>query len=372
MLRILRNKKTAKKIWIGLAIIIIPAFALWGFVGSNDEKNSSTAGKIFGKNISKLEFDKSLSAVKTAALIRFGDKLPEIEKYFDFQSQAWERLILLHEAKKRRINVSDKEVINEIQTAPYLQSKNGFNQKTYQEVLRYGLRLQPRTFEEQTLQNLILIKLYKQITEGIKLSDDQIRQGYLKANAELNIHYIASLFSDSTGKIKPSAEEIAAFYEKNKAMFKVPPAKNAPVRIPELAEIKDKVKAIMVQEEAMKMAESKIKECQEKLKTEDFNQAAKASGLKSSQTAFFKSSGQIENLGSAEIFWEAAEKLKNNESSDILTNENGFYIIRLGSIKPIDEDKFTKEKQDFSKKLLLEKKSEAFAKFTEALIKKAL
>ena len=30
MLRALRNKKTAKKVWIVLAVIIVPAFVLWG------------------------------------------------------------------------------------------------------------------------------------------------------------------------------------------------------------------------------------------------------------------------------------------------------------------------------------------------------
>ena len=111
MLKFLRNKKTAKKIWIGLAIIIIPAFAFWGFGGAgNEHKENSTAGKIFGKNISNLEFKDSLIAVRTMAIMQFGDKLPEIEKYFNFQSQAWERLMLLYEAKRRRIESAAEDI----------------------------------------------------------------------------------------------------------------------------------------------------------------------------------------------------------------------------------------------------------------------
>jgi len=372
MLRILRNKKFAKKIWIGLAIIIIPAFALWGFVGGGrDRQESAIAGKIFGKNISNLEFKSSLTAVKTMAIMQFGDKLPEFEKYLNFEGQAWERLILLHEAKIRKINVKDKEVVEEIQNAPYFQDKNGFSNKIYQEALRYILRIQPRVFEEQTRQNLILAKLYNQIIQNVNFSNDQIRQEYLKANQELNIHYIASLFSDFAEKIKPTDKEIGDFFEKNKAMFKEPPTKDKPTRIPELTEIKNKVKDVLVEEESKKMAENKIKECVEKLKNEEFNQAAKASGLKTSQTAFFKSSDQIENLGAAEIFWNTAKKLKDKELSSILSNEKGCYIIKLGAIKPIDEAKFAKEKQEFGQKLLSKKKNEAFVNFTEALIKKA-
>ncbi len=372
MLKVLRNKKTAKKVWIGLAIIIIPAFALWGFGGAGRSKEETAAvGKIFGQNVSNLEFKESLSAVKTSAIMRFGDKLPEIEKYLNLEAQAWQRLILLHEAKVRKIIVSDNEIINTIQSAPYFQDKYGFNNKAYVGTLRYVFRLQPRVFEEQMRQNLILAKLYDQVTKDVKLSDEQIRQKYLEANQELNIYYIASLFSDLAAKIKPTNKEIAAFFEKNKAMFKEPPVKDKPARIPELAEIKNKVKDALIKEEAKKKAENKIKECVEKLKKKDFKQAAKASGLKTGQTAFFKSSGQVENLGAAEIFWNTAKKLKDKELSSMLSNEKGYYIIKLGAIKPTDEAKFAKEKQEFAQKLISEKKNEVFGKFTEELIKKA-
>ncbi|MDD5477857.1 MAG: SurA N-terminal domain-containing protein [Candidatus Omnitrophica bacterium] len=372
MLKILRNKKTAKKVWIGLAIIIIPAFALWGFGGAFRSKEETAAvGRIFGHNVSNLEFKESLSAVRTSATMQFGDKLPEIEKYLNLQAQAWQRLILLHEAKVRKITVSDKEVISTIQSSPYFQDKYGFSNKVYVETLRYVFRLQPRIFEEQMRQSLTLAKLYDQVTKDVKLSDEQIRQKYTEVNQELNIHYIASLFSDFAAKIKPTDKEIASFFDKNKAMFKEPPAKDKPARIPELAEIKDKVKDALIKEGAKKTAEDKIKECAEILKKEEFIQAAKASGLKTGQTAFFKSSGQIENLGAAEIFWNTAKKLKDKELSSTLSNEKGYYIIKLGLIKPIEEAKFAKEKQEFSQKLISEKKSEVFGKFTEELIKKA-
>lgn len=372
MLKILRNKKTAKKVWIGLAIIIIPAFALWGFGGAfRSKEETAAAGRIFGHNVSSLEFKESLSAVRTSAIMQFGEKLPEIEKYLNLEVQAWQRLILLHEAKKRKISVSDKEVIDTIQSAAYFQDKYGFNNKTYVQTLRYVFRLQPRIFEEQMRQSLTLAKLYERVTKDAKLSDEQIRQKYTEANQELNIHYIAGLFSDFAEKIKPDDKEIADFFEKNKAMFKEPPAKDKPARIPELAEIKDKVKDALIKEEAKKMAEDKIKRCAEILKKEEFVQAAKESGLKTGQTAFFKSGGQAENLGEAEIFWNTAKKLKDKELSGILSNEKGYYIIKLGAIKPIDEAKFAKEKQEFGQRLLSEKKSEVFGKFTEELIKKA-
>ncbi len=373
MLKILRNKKTAKKIWIGLAIIIIPAFCFWGFGSSSrDRQETASVGRIFGRNVSNLEFKNALAAVRTMAIMQFGDKLSEIEKYLNFEGQAWERLILLHEAEKRHLRAKDSEVIDEIQGAPYFQDKTGaFNNKIYQETLRYVLRLQPRAFEEQTRQNLIISKLYDQLTQNVKLNDDLIRQEYLKANQELSIYYIAALFSDFAKNIQPGEKEIGDYFQNNKAMFKQPPVKNLPPRIPELAEIKDKVKAALIEETAKKTAKAMIDQCAEKLKQMDFGQAASSCGLRSTGTDFFKSTAMLEPLGPARRFWESAKNLKNNQPSEVIANEKGYYIVRLRSVKPIDEEKFIKEKESFSKRLLNSKKNELFAAFTEQLKKKA-
>ncbi|MFA6357783.1 MAG: peptidylprolyl isomerase [Candidatus Omnitrophota bacterium] len=363
MLKILRNKKTARKIWIALAIIIVPAFTLWGFgEGTRNKQENAAIGKIFGKKISNLEYKESLAAVKTSAIMQFGDKLPEIEKYLNLPAQAWERLILLYEAKNRKINVTDKETIELIQNTPYFQDKSGFNNKIYTETLRYAFRLQPRTFEEQMRQSLILSKLYQQVTAEVKISDEQIRQEYLKLNQELNIDYFASFSSDFTKKIKPGEKEISEFFKKNKTMFKVPASKDKEAYIPELIQVKDQIKDMLIKEGSRKMAENVINECAKSPKT---------CKIKEKTTIFFKSSDQIKDLGAAKIFWDNAIKLKTNEPSKIFSNELGYYIIKLKSIKPTDEAKFTKEKAEFGQKLLTEKKSKVFADFTAALKKKA-
>ena len=112
MLKKLRKKKTAKKIWIILIVLIMPAFVLWGF-GSfiRGKQDSPYLGIIFGRKISFLEYKDALDAVRNQAIIQFGDNFQEIEKNLNLESQAWERLLLLAEAKKRKISASDREVI---------------------------------------------------------------------------------------------------------------------------------------------------------------------------------------------------------------------------------------------------------------------
>lgn len=183
MLKILRSKKLARKIWIALAIMVLPAFLLWGFGSAlNSKKESEYAGQIFGKKISSLNYGEALDAVKNTAIIRYGEKFSEIEKQLDLKTQAWELLILLHEAKARRINASDREVIELIENYPFFQRSGVFDNRLYAELLQYVFRTQPRAFEEQTRQNIVISKLYAQVTNNIKVDDKEIRETYIKIN----------------------------------------------------------------------------------------------------------------------------------------------------------------------------------------------
>ena len=81
MLKNLRKKKMAKFIWIILAIIVIPAFVLWGSSGTTRSKEESTyLGKIFGKKVTLLELQDAISAVRNQVIMEYGDNSAEIEK----------------------------------------------------------------------------------------------------------------------------------------------------------------------------------------------------------------------------------------------------------------------------------------------------
>ncbi len=460
MLKILRNKKTAKKVWILLAIIIIPAFTLWGFGSSSrDREMNKPAGKIFGKNVSNQDFQNALSAAKTAAIMRFGDEFPKVEKYLNLESQAWERLIMLEEARRRKISIDDREVIITIQKAPYFQKNSAFDNKTYVEILRYVFRLQPRAFEEQMRQNLILAKLYQQVTEGVKIDETRVRQEWLKANEELSIDYIAALFSDFAKKINPSDKDISAYYEKNKEGFREPmdlnleylsfepeetakktgeltakkygldaiakelkldkketglfkqfatppslkipqgtintvinlkPGEPAPAvkiegvyyvfslkektpgRLPELAEMKERIKGILIRDRAREAARDKIDACAEELKkNKTFEQAARSVKLKVKETKFFKSTDKIDELGQAKLFWDKARNLKPEETSGPFSDGNGCYILKLKTVKSVDEEQFAKDKPGLTENMLEQEKNKVFNKFIEETKKKA-
>ncbi|MFA5090698.1 MAG: peptidylprolyl isomerase [Candidatus Omnitrophota bacterium] len=477
MLSKLRNKKTAKKIWIFLAILILPAFILWGAGSITGEKGTSGyVGKVAGRKITWLEYKDSLDAARNEAIIQFQDRLPEAEKYLDLESQAWMRIILLAEAKKRKIKATNQEVITLIQAYPFFKGKNGqFDQNMYSQTLQYVFHTQARIFEEQLRQGLMLAKLYQAVTDEVKLTDEEIKTEYRKANEQISIEYIAGLYSEFAKGIDPSGDEIKDYFASNSFRFKQPlsfnleyiaiiqEAKNnqeenqqakikgiflrlkkekdlqkiakelnlevketglfaqndaipqlgwspqiisllsrmepgrflPPVSvdkgyyimrlkekrepyIPPLETIKEKVKSALIQDKAKGMAKEKIEACLKDLKNKylaknrpvDFTSSARALGLKVDYTDLFGCGTYIEGIGASDSFWTATEGLKEGGVSGIIEMPSGFYIIKLKNRVSVDENKFAKEKEAFSHKLLLQKKERYFAEFVSDLKQK--
>jgi len=149
--------------------------------------------------------------------------------------------------------------------------------------------------------------------------------------------------------------------------------------VPEFEAIQDKIKDAVLVDKAKTIVKNKMESCLKELtdantanpKEIDFDKIANKYGLKSSSTGLFKYGSYIEGIGASDIFWVTARGLKEGAFSQIIDMPSGSYIIKPKSSQPIDEEKFAKEKPDFAKKLLEQKKQEYFAKFFTELRKKA-
>lgn len=318
MLRKLRNKKTAKKIWIVLAIVILPAFILWGSGSIGEKSKNIYVGKAFGRNISFLEYKDAFDAVKNQAILQFGEKLPEIQKYLNLEEQAWERILLLHEAKRRRLKANDKEVIALVQSYPFLQNKGRFDDQLYAQIVQYVFRTQPRIFEEQMRQNIIVRKLFDAISAGIGVTDEEIREEYNKFNEEVSLHYIASLPEELAKEISPSEDELNKYFSDNSLEFKQPLSFN--------------LEYVVLNSEGQE--EKKIKDAINNLvhylrRGEDFSKLAQKQNLTLKETGLFTQTGPIPDIGWSQEILNLAGKAKPNEVLPPVYLEKNYYILKL-------------------------------------------
>jgi len=213
------SKKHIKGVFWALAILIVPSFILWGSSFSmREERTRAYAGVIFGKKITQQQYNNSLTALKHIFILNGASKKEQPDPY-TINKLTWDRIILLAEAKKRNINVSDKEVVNAILKMPFFIVRGKFDNAIYKEILQATFYITERQFEEEIRQALIIEKLYREESSKVKLSPNDIADKYKEKNELLSLNYIAVNFKDfEIGEI--NKEEINKYYAEHSQDFK--------------------------------------------------------------------------------------------------------------------------------------------------------
>jgi peptidyl-prolyl cis-trans isomerase D len=343
MLKKLRHKKTAKKIWITLCILILPAFLFWGIGSvSRNRPKVTYSGKIFGKTVPYSEYKDALEATKNQAIMQFGDKFSEVQKQLNLEAQAWERLILLYEAKKRRIKVGDKEVVDFIRRYPFFQYNGKFDNRIYNQMLEYVFRTQSRVFEEQTRENIMLVKLYESLTKDIQLSEEEIRQVYAQENESISVSYIASVIANFIKEINPTEEEVKNYFFENSLDFKKPLTFNLEY-------------IILDSEDKLKNAVSRVN------KKEDFAKIAADLNIKIQETGFFSQIDPIPGLGWSPQIISILPNLKPGQYLPSVHMDKNYFILKLKEKKNPYIPEFS-EIKDKVKEVFIESKAKEIAK----------
>ena len=176
MLKFLRNKHHQKKIYIILAIAIIPPFLMWGVTTSQkDSKIPATIGVIENKKVSLREYLNSYKAVQHEMALMYGEKLKEAAPTINMKGEAWDRILLLNYAKKEKIKTSDAEVVEWISGQPLFQSHGQFDANIYNLYVTRILRSNARDFEEEIRDVLTIEKIAAKIRLNITVKDEKLK-----------------------------------------------------------------------------------------------------------------------------------------------------------------------------------------------------
>ena len=227
MLKVMRNKELKKKvIWV-VAIVIIISFGFFGTAYLLTGLNSTNyAGKIFGKKVPFSDFEKAYGQVQAQAIMRYGDKFPEVKQYLDLESETWDRLILSFESKKKKISVDDKEVVKTIEEYPFFQREGQFDTLLYNDILRFVFRMDARSFEESIRETIKFSKLFEEETKTVTTTEQEIFQEYQTQNEKIQVSYTLITPKQFINETPFNEEEAKKYYNDNKLKFLIPPSVN--------------------------------------------------------------------------------------------------------------------------------------------------
>ncbi len=132
-------------------------------------------------------------------------------------------------------------------------------------------------------------------------------------------------------------------------------------RVPALAEIKDRVKADLVDERATQRAAATAAELRNRAESDGLEKAAAAAGLVRKETPSLISRGSpLGDLGSGQALDDAAFELKEKALSAPVPVNGGYAILRVLERKPFDPAAFAKEKDNLLASLREQRREQLF------------
>ncbi len=224
MLSLMRKHASSWIIKFLLAAIIV-VFIPWG-VQRYTSQRSSRVADVNGTVITLNEYRNSYTNLVEQVRQSFGNNLnDELIQALQLRKRALDQLVdralMLQEAEKLKIQVSDEELAEAIRNISAFQTAGLFDNQRYMNTLS-RTKLSPETFEEQQREALIIDKLQNFISGNIKVSELEARQWYKYNNTEVDVEYV--VFEPGQFKnIEPTADEILDFFDQHKETYKTDP-----------------------------------------------------------------------------------------------------------------------------------------------------
>ncbi|MBI5559913.1 MAG: SurA N-terminal domain-containing protein [Deltaproteobacteria bacterium] len=381
MLEVFRKKKRSFII-IAAFFVIILVFIFWG-AGPREKKatTSEVVATVDGTQITVKEYETLYKRqVDNYRKVFKGGNIDELLGKLNLKQKTMDvlvdRALILNEANRKKVGVTDKEVQDKIISMPVFQKDGVFDKELYFAVLGSN-RINPADFEKGVEDELRMEKMRDAATGQAILGDEELRRLFDKENRQVLFDYIKVEAKRMAPKVEAAEDEAKKYFEKNGASFAVPTKMKAfygyvdadelskGMEMPEEA-LRDyykrniasyqrpgrvKARHILIRpdpktkdkEEARIDARKKAEELRSRVKKgEDFASLAKKY---SQDPGSAKEGGDLGYFGRGMMvkpFEDAAFALKKGDISPAVETEYGFHIIKADDVeregvKPYEE-----------------------------------
>lgn len=230
MLKVLRDnlKYLSWILWAVIAVFVGAIFVDFGRFTPGQQRPSDAAATVGNEKISFDQLNRQYKGLERQLQQAYGDRFNEqLAKQMHLELQAINQLVnqkvLVLEAKRLGLQVTDSELSEEILKLPAFQNAQGkfVGESLYAETLRrngYSIS----DFEDQMRQDLLTQKLNAVLSHNLYIPDKVVEKAYRDQVEKAKIRFVdlpASRFED---QVKVSDDEIARYYDEHKDGFKLP------------------------------------------------------------------------------------------------------------------------------------------------------
>jgi len=230
MLKVLRDQfKNLKWIlWFVVIIFVMLIFVDWG-MGRGKQRGAmeGVAAKVGNITITETQFIKEMRNTEQRFRSMYGQQFDQVRGQLDLPTITLQNLIdrqlLLREADKLGLTVTDTELLDKIKSFPAFQREDGTFVGTdlYGRVLRQN-QMSPDEFEEALRRDLLVGKLQQAMASGIVISAADVESEYRRRNETVSADVAFVGVDRGLDRASVSDADARAFYDAHPDQFAHP------------------------------------------------------------------------------------------------------------------------------------------------------
>ncbi|MDX1385725.1 MAG: SurA N-terminal domain-containing protein, partial [Thermoanaerobaculia bacterium] len=230
MLKVFRDnlKYLSWVLWLVIVVFILFLFTDFGGIMPNAGAAGDTAARVGDYEISFSEFEQAYRQQEAQLEGVYGDRIdPEMARQIGLYRQVMDSLIarkvLLDEAGRLGVSISDEEVRKTILAYPVFQSPSGgfVGEEEYQRVLR-NAGWTADNFERSVREDLLTDRVRTILIDGVYVSDAEVEASYRERVEKAKIRFVRLESSRFADEVAIAPDELAAWFEEHRERFRIP------------------------------------------------------------------------------------------------------------------------------------------------------
>jgi peptidyl-prolyl cis-trans isomerase D len=228
MLKIFRDnlKNLAWILWVIIALFVLALAADFG-ASVGGRGNDTTAATVGRDKVTIAEVKRAHQNLTQMYRQVYGDQFPpEMEKqlYMQALQQAVTQKILLAEARRLGLTVSDAEVRDRILEIPAFKDEKGnfVGEQLYAQTLQQALQTTPADFEREVREEVLMKKLTDALSANLYVGEDEIQRAYRDQVERVKIRYLLLPRSRFEPQVQVTPAEVEAYFKAHAQEFRLP------------------------------------------------------------------------------------------------------------------------------------------------------
>ena len=229
MLKTLRDQFTHLKwiLWFVVFLFVFFIFVDWGTGRARTRGLAGLAARIGNVSISEAQFLREVRSTEERYKQMYGKQFDAVRDQLDLGTITMQNLVdrtlLLAEAKKMGIEVTDKELLAKIESYPAFRRSDGsfVGSDLYARILRAN-QTTPEEFEAGLRQDLELSKLQETLAAGIVIPDADVEREYRRRNEAVSFDMLYVPVDKALAGVTVTDADAKAYYDANQARFTHP------------------------------------------------------------------------------------------------------------------------------------------------------